>query len=325
MASIATFRKASLDPAVTVGQGSRALDVRHMEVINTRLATSIPGVKKMVIKSTLHVEVPRLDYLTWFFEREIVKPKNEELFIDAEHPENVITREDAKTYAQQIARTLRDVEGIGAEGPGKDVIAMYSTNQVLSSRFYILIQDDVSGCHARCHRGRWSLGADSLQFNLDRSVSTFWNCDAEACVLLGGSTCVHARCVRQGRYSTIKNIPRNILTPRYHQWGNKKELAWAIPSTLVSCDGSRTTETDSYFLALHIRDHRVAQVSSQYFGLVVGLWSIRATTSSRTLKACIIWASKNGNFNPDMCASMPYIFLSNLPLSHGTVRSLEVY
>ena len=64
-----------------------------------------------------------------------MKPKDEELFIDAEHPECVITREDAKTYAQQIARTLRDVDGIGAEGPGKDVIAMYSTNQVLSSRF----------------------------------------------------------------------------------------------------------------------------------------------------------------------------------------------
>jgi hypothetical protein len=264
----------------------------------------------MVIKSSLHVEVPHLDYLTWFFERQIVKPKDEELFIDAEHPEYVITREDAKTYAQQIARTLRDVEGIGAEGPGKDVIAMYSTNQVLSSSFYILIQDDVSGCHARCYRDRWSLGAYSLQFDLDRSVSPFWNCNAEACVLFGGSTCVHARCVRQGRYSTIKNIRRDILTPRYHQYGNRKELAWAIPSALVSCDGSRTTKTGSYFLALHIRDNRVTQVSSNYFGLIVGLWSIRATTSSRTLKACIIWAfQETENWTP-ICVLQSHTFSS---------------
>jgi len=155
-----------------------------------------------------------ITYLTWFFEREIVKPKDEELFIDAKPPEYVITREDAKMYTQQIALMLRDVEGIGAQGPGKDVIAMYSNNQVLSSSFYILIQDAISGCHAWCHQGRWSLGADSLQFNFDRSVSTFWNCDAQVCILLGGSTCAHARCVRQGRYSTIKNIPRDILTPR---------------------------------------------------------------------------------------------------------------
>jgi hypothetical protein len=101
------------------------------------------------------------------------------------------------------------------------------------------------------------------------------------------------------KYSTIKNIPRNILTPRYHQWGNRKELAWAISSALVSCDGSRTTETDSYFLAFHLRDNRVAQVSSQYFGPIVGLWSIRAITSSRTLKACIIWAfQETENWTP---------------------------
>jgi len=86
----------------------------------------------MAIHSTLHVKVPHLDYLKWFFEHQIVKPKDEELFVDAEHPKHVITREDAKQYVLKIAHTLRDVEGIGADGPGKDVIAMYSSNQALS-------------------------------------------------------------------------------------------------------------------------------------------------------------------------------------------------
>jgi len=85
----------------------------------------------MVIKGC-DVEVSPRDYLTWFFERQLL-PCNDtdELFIDADNPEDVITRGEAKEYAQRIGYALRNEEGIGANGAGRDVVTMFSTNQVL--------------------------------------------------------------------------------------------------------------------------------------------------------------------------------------------------
>lgn len=86
---------------------------------------------KMVVKSTMTCGAPQIDYLTWIFERQLVRARDtDELFIDFEHPENFISRGTAKQYAQQIAHSLRKIEGIGLNGEGMDVVAMYSTNNV---------------------------------------------------------------------------------------------------------------------------------------------------------------------------------------------------
>jgi 4-coumarate--CoA ligase len=89
----------------------------------------------MVVKGC-DVEVAPMNYLTWFFERRLL-PCNDtdELFIDADNPGDVITRAEAKEYAQTISCTLRNEERIGADGPGRDVITMLSTNQVLLALF----------------------------------------------------------------------------------------------------------------------------------------------------------------------------------------------
>ena len=86
---------------------------------------------KMVVKSTMTYDAPRIDYLTWIFERQLVKARDpDELFIDFEHPQNSISRGAAKQYAQQIAHSLREIEEISLHGEGMDVVAMYSTNNV---------------------------------------------------------------------------------------------------------------------------------------------------------------------------------------------------
>ena len=84
-----------------------------------------------IVKSTLSIDVTQSDFLTWLFDRQYLPSKDsDELFIDAENPENAITRGAAKKYAQQIAYSLRKAENIGTDGPGNEVIAMYATNQV---------------------------------------------------------------------------------------------------------------------------------------------------------------------------------------------------
>lgn len=86
---------------------------------------------KRIVKSTLSINVTQSDFLTWFFDRQYLPIKySDELFIEAENPKNTITRGMAKKYAQQIAYSLRNAENIGADGLGKDVIAMYGINQV---------------------------------------------------------------------------------------------------------------------------------------------------------------------------------------------------
>jgi 4-coumarate--CoA ligase len=91
----------------------------------------------MVIKGA-DLEVAPSDYLTWFFERQLLPSREtDELFIDADNPEDVITRGEAKEYAQRIGYALRKEENIGADGPGRDVITMFSSNQVLVAAYGI--------------------------------------------------------------------------------------------------------------------------------------------------------------------------------------------
>jgi hypothetical protein len=84
-----------------------------------------------MVQKSFDIDIPQMDYLTWFFERKLLKcDDDDELFIVAEFPQNAITRGQAKDLAQRIGYSLREVEGIGADGPGEDVVAMFSSNQV---------------------------------------------------------------------------------------------------------------------------------------------------------------------------------------------------
>ena len=78
----------------------------------------------------------------------------DEFFIDADNQKNFTTRGDAKQYDQKAGHMLREVVGIGANCSGKDVVAMYSSNQ--ASPFLVIIDNDqVSNGYARTG-GVWS-------------------------------------------------------------------------------------------------------------------------------------------------------------------------
>jgi hypothetical protein len=93
-------------------------------------STGDPQLHNMVQKGA-HVDIPLMDYLTWFFERQLVKSvDSDQLFIDADNPEEFVTRGQTKKLAQQIGYSLRQREGIGANGLGIDVVSVFSENQV---------------------------------------------------------------------------------------------------------------------------------------------------------------------------------------------------
>jgi hypothetical protein len=110
-----------------------------------------------MVQKSFTTDVPVIDFLTWFFERQLLKSKDtDELFIDAETPKNYITRGRAKELAQKIGYSLREIEGIGANGAGKDVVSMYSSNQV-TRLISLLISDHVSHYNAWDHLCWWSI------------------------------------------------------------------------------------------------------------------------------------------------------------------------
>jgi len=74
-------------------------------------------------------EAPGIDYLSWLLERRGYKDETK-VFIDAHNPSNAITYRELVDLTKMIAHGLREVEGIGANGPGNDVVMVYSSNQV---------------------------------------------------------------------------------------------------------------------------------------------------------------------------------------------------
>jgi hypothetical protein len=75
-------------------------------------------------------EAPVIDYLSWVLARRGYKD-DDQVYIDAANPTNAITYRDLVYLTKHMGRGLRELEGIGAHGEGKDIVIIYATNQVL--------------------------------------------------------------------------------------------------------------------------------------------------------------------------------------------------
>lgn len=74
---------------------------------------------------------PRIDYLSWLLARRSYHDDSE-IFIDAHDPNNAITYGELVDLTKRIGQGLREI-GIGANGLGKDVVMVFSPNQVIPS------------------------------------------------------------------------------------------------------------------------------------------------------------------------------------------------
>ncbi|CAK5281573.1 unnamed protein product [Mycena citricolor] len=75
---------------------------------------------------------PQLDLLTFLFDSPLSLATDETvLHAEAANPRNRITKAEARVLTRRIAYVLRTRFGIGASGPGKDVVIVISTGQVI--------------------------------------------------------------------------------------------------------------------------------------------------------------------------------------------------
>jgi len=72
---------------------------------------------------------PNIGYLSWLLARRNYRDESE-VFVDAADPANRITYADLVDLTKRIGQGLREFEAIGAHGSGKDVVIVYSENQV---------------------------------------------------------------------------------------------------------------------------------------------------------------------------------------------------
>ncbi|KAF2098304.1 4-coumarate-CoA ligase [Rhizodiscina lignyota] len=85
-----------------------------------------------VYTAAKNYDLPNVDLLTLLFESPIIKSNEDTpLHIEATQPWNIVTKSQARTYTKRIAYHLRNSFGIGANGPGKDVVVCISSGQVL--------------------------------------------------------------------------------------------------------------------------------------------------------------------------------------------------
>ncbi|RFU32015.1 hypothetical protein B7463_g4324, partial [Scytalidium lignicola] len=86
----------------------------------------------MVYSSLKQYDIPALDLLTFLFDYEDCDSKEDTVVhVEAENPSNSITKAQARDLTQRIAYSLRHEFGIGAQGPGKDVVVCISSGQPL--------------------------------------------------------------------------------------------------------------------------------------------------------------------------------------------------
>ncbi|KAL5350024.1 hypothetical protein ACLOAV_005060 [Pseudogymnoascus australis] len=95
----------------------------------------------MIYQNTKTIEVPNVDILTLLFDHERCSAKEDSLLhTEAINPERSITKSQARVLTKQVAHGLRDGFGIGANGPGKDVVmVMCSGQSLLPMLFYGVI------------------------------------------------------------------------------------------------------------------------------------------------------------------------------------------
>jgi acyl-CoA synthetase (AMP-forming)/AMP-acid ligase II len=72
---------------------------------------------------------PNIDYLSWLLARRGYRDDSE-VFVDAADPANRISYAELVDLTKRLGQGLRELEGIGAHGAGKDVVIVYSENQV---------------------------------------------------------------------------------------------------------------------------------------------------------------------------------------------------
>jgi hypothetical protein len=81
-----------------------------------------------MVLSGVKFETPKVDYLTWLLEPRGLQ-EDSGVFIDADNIANIITHRELVDLVQRIGQGFREF-GIGANGPGKDVVMVHSQNQV---------------------------------------------------------------------------------------------------------------------------------------------------------------------------------------------------
>ncbi|KAH8819028.1 hypothetical protein F5884DRAFT_796 [Xylogone sp. PMI_703] len=86
----------------------------------------------MVYTSPKHYDTPAVDLLTFLFDYEgCLSQEDTVIHAEAANPLNSITKAQARELTQQIAYSLRHEFGVGAQGPGKDVVICLSSGQSL--------------------------------------------------------------------------------------------------------------------------------------------------------------------------------------------------
>ncbi|KAK4499750.1 hypothetical protein PRZ48_007936 [Zasmidium cellare] len=69
------------------------------------------------------IDIPKVDLLTLLFDSPWGQAEeSRKIHVEAANPDNFITKAGARTLVKQIAYVLRNDYGIGAKGPGKDVV-----------------------------------------------------------------------------------------------------------------------------------------------------------------------------------------------------------
>ncbi|KAF4120892.1 Acyl-CoA synthetase (AMP-forming)/AMP-acid ligase II [Geosmithia morbida] len=98
----------------------------------------------MIYNEGNSVHLPKLDLLTLLFDSEHTQAQEDSpLHGEAKNPEYILTKARLRQLTCQFAAFLRDQYGIGASGPGKDVVVTVSTGQsALASIFYGVIAAD---------------------------------------------------------------------------------------------------------------------------------------------------------------------------------------
>jgi len=84
---------------------------------------------------------PNTDYLRWLLARRGYRDDSE-VFVDAADPANRISYAEFVLLKKSLGQGLREFESIGSHGAGKDVVIVYSENQV-SSIVAELTEDNV--------------------------------------------------------------------------------------------------------------------------------------------------------------------------------------
>jgi hypothetical protein len=78
-------------------------------------------------------ESPNIDYLSWLLARRGYADDSK-VFVDPADPSNAITYSELVYLTTRIGRGLRELEDIGANSAGKEVVMVYSENQVPSPK-----------------------------------------------------------------------------------------------------------------------------------------------------------------------------------------------